>query len=848
VTLLAFSCRGHIEDFYFNTVFHDNNYEDADLTVSVDVHSKEPTCLSFQLYSPVDGLVASAAVESIQPGQHNLLKKFNVSHPRKWTAETPFLYSLTMQLLGSETATVLHTVTHSVGFRQVEIKNGNLTVNGRDIIFRGVNRHEHHPRFGRAVPLEFARKDILLMKQYNINAVRCSHYPNDPRFYQLCNELGLWVIDEADLECHGFWEPIAKALDLPETMDYEEKKKLVLARAASFTTDNPQWSEAYLDRARQMVYRDRNHPCIVIWSLGNEAFYGQNHTAMYNLVKEIDPTRPVHYEGDANASSADVFSFMYPSLDVLERFVAQQGSNFEKPLILCEYVHAMGNGPGSAREYQDMFYKHRILQGGFVWEWANHGLITKSDEGVEYFGYGGDFGEYPHDGKFCMDGLTDSNHMPTPGLENMKSVYEPIKVDFFMEKGEAAIRNLYDFASLQNIQTEWTIDAFPLNRLGNRDQIASGSLELGHVPARSFALVKLPLTNIEASSVRETWLTLRFSVKRQTSWSNAGHIVCIAQVRLDENKELNDGISSPFLTSNPASIVDNDECIMYTGTNMSFEFDKVEGRIVSWTVNSRKLLTSGLNRLTFWRTPTNNDEPVSAPYWRRFGLDNLRHRVNSVNISTDSIDGALLEICTDTYIGPPILGWGFRVLVTYKFYGATLKISTVVVPTSIADHELIPKNLPRVGWEFGIPDEFQQAQWFGLGPGESYSDKKDGVHVGVFKSKVSDLDYSYEVPQENGNHTDTRWVWCGQGNNGGGLLARMTEIGIRSHFGFKISNENNLDFAKHPHEVGRGPSFLRLDFAHQGLGSQSCGPGVLTDYTVETKEMKFEVVLEYAER
>jgi beta-galactosidase len=456
VTLIGFHPSGHIEDFNVDTSF-DDQYVDANLRIEMNIVSEQQALVSIDLRTKSDSKIVQSMTLDIDKVADPVITSMSIKAPHHWTAEDPFLYEIEMTLFVGGTA--VHGVKHNVGFRQVEIKNGNITVNGRTILFKGVNRHEMHPKYGRAVPYDFMRQDLLLMKQYNINAVRCSHYPNHPLFYDVCDELGLWVIDEADLECHGMYDVVARPLDIPEAMDYDERKKLCFPQAAAFTTDNPDWKEAYLDRARQMVYRDRNHPSIIIWSLGNEAFYGSNHAAMYELIKSVDPGRPVHYEGDMEAKTADMFSMMYPSLEVLKKFAAKYGDNFEKPLILCEYAHAMGNGPGGMREYQDLFYKERILQGGFIWEWANHGLLKKDEKsGKEFYAYGGDFGEYPHDGTFVMDGLLNARHEPTPGLTSFKKIIQPVSCS--LENGQLNVKNLYDFISLEHLSLEWTIKEF----------------------------------------------------------------------------------------------------------------------------------------------------------------------------------------------------------------------------------------------------------------------------------------------------------------------------------------------------------------------------------------------------
>lgn len=459
VYLLALP-SSRIEDFSVRT-FLDEKYRDASLEVAfgLDVRSDTDISLTLRDSGDNDRIIQHAAFSpSTKSGKvsHTL----HVPSPNLWTAESPYLYDLEIKLLKRGGQTALQTLHQRVGFRQVEIQDGLLTVNGKPILLQGVNRHDHHPRFGRAVPLDFIRKDLLLMKQHNINALRCSHYPPDPRMLDLCDEMGFWVMDEADLECHGFYDAVARPLDIPEEMDYEERKKLAFPQAAEYTSNNPSWKGQYVDRMECVVQRDKNHPSIIIWSLGNEAFYGQNHKAMYEYTRRVDPTRPVHYEGDAKAESADMFSYMYAPVERLIKLAETEGvtdGKFNKPIVMCEYAHAMGNGPGNMQGYQDAFRKHPRLQGGFIWEWANHGLWKEEESGKKYYAYGGDFDEVVHDNTFVMDGLCFSDHTPTPGLTEYKKVIEPIKAK--VQNGKLMVTNLHDFVDLNEFIATYTVQA-----------------------------------------------------------------------------------------------------------------------------------------------------------------------------------------------------------------------------------------------------------------------------------------------------------------------------------------------------------------------------------------------------
>ena len=454
--LISFPPECRIKDFFIETDL-DSNYENAVLRANVSLRCSGRGALIVSV-EKMDGTPVGRCELNIKVDTEDTLRlAIPVTNPLKWTAETPHLYRVTIELVGGYRCYCIH---QNVGFRKVELIGGLICVNGKAIRLRGTNRHEHHPEFGRAVPLDFIRQDLLLMKAHNINAIRCSHYPPHPKLFELTDELGFWVVDEADLECHGFYDAVARPLDIPEDMDYEERKKMAFGKAAEYTSNKPSWREAYLDRMRSMVCRDRNHPSIIIWSLGNEAFYGQNHKAMYDLTKEIDPGRLIHYEGDQEAKSADMYSYMYPSIERLSELVETAGvkadGTFDKPVILCEYAHAMGNGPGWLEDYEALFRKYPRLQGGFIWEWANHGLV-KEEDGKRFYAYGGDFGDFPNDGTFVMDGLCYSDHRPTPGLIELKKVIQPVRMTL-ADARTLLVENGYDFLDLDHLVASFKVE------------------------------------------------------------------------------------------------------------------------------------------------------------------------------------------------------------------------------------------------------------------------------------------------------------------------------------------------------------------------------------------------------
>lgn len=447
--------EARIEDIHIRTEL-DGQYKDASLLVDLSMHQSDMVTPTVVL-ALQDGDIEVASEQRAIAATEKLIKfEIPISNPMKWTAETPYLYKLKVSLISSSGVT-LQTILQNVGFRKIELKDGLIMANGSAILFRGTNRHDHHPKLGRAVPAEFLKKDLLIMKQHNINALRTSHYPAQPLLYDLADELGLWVMDEADLECHGFYDVVTQPVDPPPYLDYEGSKETYFPLAAQFTSDNPEWRASYVDRMEQMVQRDKNHPCIFSWSLGNESFYGANHVAMVEYARGLDD-RLIHYEGDIKTETSDMYSYMYPDMDRLTRLVETEGiidGLYQKPVILCEYGHAMGNGPGWLQEYQDMFRKYKRLQGGFIWEWANHGLLHEKG----FYAYGGDFGDEPNDHTFVMDGLCNSEHNPTPGLIELKKVFQPVKFEVD-DADRIMITNEYDFVDLGHLDGSYTIEAF----------------------------------------------------------------------------------------------------------------------------------------------------------------------------------------------------------------------------------------------------------------------------------------------------------------------------------------------------------------------------------------------------
>ena len=693
-----------------------------------------------------------------------------------WTAENPRLYE-------GELVTGGERVPVRIGFRTVRFDQGVLTVNGKAILLRGVNRHEWHPEHGRAVPLATMREDLLIMKRHNINAVRSSHYPPHPDFLALCDELGLWVIDECDLETHGF-----------EFVQWRRNP-----------SDDPAWADALLDRMRRMVERDKNHPSIIGWSLGNESGKGANLAAMSAWAKDRDPSRFIHYEGDWDSPYVDVYSRMYAShaeVDAIGRgeepVTEDPGVDAHRrglPFLQCEYGHAMGTGPGGLTEYQELFEKYDRVAGGFIWEWIDHGIPKVTDAGVRYFGYGGDFGEVVHDGNFVADGLLFPDRTPSPGLVEYKKVIEPVRIT--PGAGSVEIENKYDFADTAHLAFEWIVEA-------EGAELGRGSLAVPVIPAGERVSVALPeLPGGEG----ESWVTVRAVLAADAPWAAAGHEIAWGQARVAE---------APPVTTKPVELAHGPGRFDEFGRLTEIGGLAVDGPVVD-----------------LWRAPTDNDiahAGVSvAVAWRALGLDRLQHR--TVEIRREA--GELL-VCTR--IAPAAVDRGFA-----ADYRWTATDGGLLLRVDLAPIGEWVDPLPRIGVRLALPGAIERVTWFGEGPGEAYRDMRKAARVGRFAATVDELQTPYLFPQENGNRTGTRWAELSTAD-GRGLRISGAPV---FDFTARRWTDHDLDAAKHTSDlIPRDRVFLHVDLAHNGLGSASCGPGVLPQHQLRlTEPVSFEVAL-----
>ncbi|WP_406071372.1 DUF4981 domain-containing protein [Streptomyces sp. NBC_01020] len=690
-----------------------------------------------------------------------------------WTAETPRLYE-------GELATAGERVALRIGFRTVRVEDGVIKVNGRRILFRGVNRHEFHPDTGRTLDLETMRADVVLMKQHNINAVRTSHYPPHPDFLGLCDELGLWVVDECDLETHGFTE-----------QDWRGNP-----------VDDERWTPALLDRAARMVERDKNHPSVVIWSLGNECGTGRGLTAMADWIRDRDPDRPLHYEGDRSCADTDMYSRMYAShAEVAAIGRGEDGGPAERrqlPFILCEYGHAMGNGPGGLTEYQQLFDAYERNQGGFVWEWIDHGL-THPALG---YAYGGDFGEELHDANFVCDGLLFPDRTPSPALAEYKKVIEPVGIEGDGAAGTVRIVNRYDFTGLSHLVFEWSYEVAG-------GTVSTGVLDIPELAPGKRAEVPLPAPP-DTDRDAESWWTVRALLA-----DGSRHEVAWAQLPAAPGRRA--GAAVPE-SSGPRRAGE-----LITLGPAAFDARTGELRTVGRTA-LREL------RLDVWRAPTDNDngtDPVTgARYgqlWRELGLHRMQHRLDAVELS-----GTALTV--RTRVAPAARDAGLLTVYRWTSDGTRLRLTVSVTPDGAWN---VP--LPRLGIRFVLPAGAESAVWCGGGPGEAYPDTRAASRLGRWESSVDGLQTPYVRPQENGARADVRWAAIG-----GVRVAGDPEFGFTA----RRWTSEQLDAAEHRADLrpaGR-QVWVNLDHAQHGIGSQSCGPGVLPQHQLHAEPAEFSFI------
>jgi beta-galactosidase/beta-glucuronidase len=779
----------HLRDVRVRTSMK-NEYRDATLDIVAEVVGGSGTLVARLL--DADG---KTVAERTAPASGKVQFDINIANPKKWSAEEPNLYSLILSMQAPGSPTVIHRI--AVGFRQIETKDGRLLLNGVPIKLRGVNRHDTHPDTGHAVTYDDMLRDAVLMKQHNINTVRTSHYPNDSRWLDICDWLGLYVIDETDLETHGFG-PLGIWDQLPK---------------------DPAWKDAFVDRAERMVERDKNHPSIIMWSLGNESGWGENHEAMAGRIRELDPTRLIHYEGGGgNAPCLDVVSVMYPTL---EKLIAEgERTDDPRPYFMCEYAHAMGNGPGNLREYQEVIEKYPRLLGGCIWEWVDHGIRQQTPDGREWFAYGGDFGDIPNDGNFCIDGLNFPDRIPHSGLIEYKKIIEPVRVEADLARGEIKIFNRYAFRQLNSLQGLW-------RETDGEKTLSQGTLT--PLDASPGGWMRMILEGLPTSATgRGRWLELSFVTAEESEWATKGFELAWAQFEIPATvpKQKPAPAAAP-----PLQLQQTPSALALRGENLSLDLDLDHATIARWESQGISLFSAGPTPY-LWRAPTDNDHYIGND-WRKHGFDRLALRVGSKSIEPISPASVLVHFAGT--LGAAGLRPIADVEIRYTIHGS----GDVVIHTSFTPKvELI--TLPRFGLRAILNGKLDRFAWFGLGPHETYRDRRDSGRVGVWRGTVADQHVPYIRPQENGNKSDVRWATVTDARGAGLAIFGMPTLNVN----VQRYRDEDLVAAKHAHELSfRDATVLHMDLDHAGLGSASCGPRPLEKYLLPPKPMAFSVRL-----
>lgn len=822
VYLLDRPTRG-VQD-YFTTTMHDA----ARAEVSVRASFRgEPVPATVTLLDADGALVGEAALEP-HPGDPDFTHRATVRVPeaRLWTAETPYLYE--MRIVAPH-----EVITDRVGIRRVDVQDAVLRLNGEPITFRGVNRHDSDPVTGFTVDVEHMRRDLALMKQHNINAVRSAHYPNSPEFYELCDEYGLYVIAEADNESHGTQSRHLRDSSWENVVEHWNE----------LIADDPDWIEATLDRSRQCVVREKNRPSILVWSAGNEGAYGVTFEKALEWTKAYDPTRLTHYESSYyrdgkrryDYSNIDVYSRMYPSR---EEILADLERITDKPYLLVEYAHAMGNGPGDLAMYADLIAEHPQMCGGFVWEWCDHAVATRTKDGRVRYLYGGDHGETVHDGNFCIDGLVFPDRTPHTGLLEYKNVHRPARLTAFdQDTGTATVRNDLDFLDLADVAEvayEVTCDGTVTD---------SGVVALdGPVPPHTQTRIHVPAHTPEAGRAH---LRLIYRAVRPAPLLQVGHEFGFDEVAL-RTADPRDQAARRILAgaeagteaatetggdaAAPTPRADHDgRWIHVTGAGFRYTFDTYTGMLHAMRVGGRDLLAapSGLN---IWRAPTDNDRRIKLA-WLAAHYDEASTRAYSTDV--DEAQGGIVVRSVGAVVAPtvqPILRTDTRWRV-----GADGRIALHVH----AERDLEFPELPRFGVRLHLTDALDRVRYHGIGPAESYPDKRHAGYHGGFESAVADLHEDYLRPQENGSHTDCDLVAL----TGAGLT--LTAAGP-APFSFNASPYTQEELTRTAHSADLRPSgttVLCLDAAQAGIGSASCGPELAPRFRVDAPELTLDVTL-----
>ncbi len=774
-----------------------NGYTDGRLTVTAKVKGSGELTLDL-----IDAAGKTVASDVIKNAKGNVVKTFDITAPQKWTAETPNLYTLRATFTkGKET----EVIPVNVGFRSVKIKNGQLLVNGQPVLIKGADRHELDPDGGYVVSKERMLQDIKLMKELNFNAVRTCHYPDDPYWYDLCDRYGLYITAEANIESHG--------------MGYGDK---TLAKV-------PAWKKATIERNDRHVARNFNHPSIIVWSLGNEAGYGPNFDAAYEYVKAMDPSRPVQYERAEKNGKSDIYCPMYSGYKGVEQFANDKADM--RPMIQCEYAHAMGNSEGGFKEYWDLFRKYPKLQGGYIWDFVDQSIRWKGKNGQEIFAYGGDWNDYdPSDWNFCDNGVVSPDRVPNPHAWEVKRVQQPI-LTTLAAPHKVSVYNENFFRPLDNERMTWTL-------LHDGKAVRTGSIDRLDVAPQATVQLDIPYGDI--SDKGEWLLNLTYLTREEKNLVPAGHIVAEEQIVLRPYDGTNCKVCPRCALNAPAlTVTDADGKLTFTSTSLNLVFDKATGFITRYDVDGTEMLVEGASiKPNFWRAPTDND--LGAGMQKKFRAW-LAPEMKLTSLNEEEKAGR--GIVTAMYDMPEVHA---TMTITYTLNGKgelNVRQAMKMLPDA---KEAKVSDMFRYGMVMDMPKSFENVEFYGRGPEENYIDRHTSADLGIYDITVTDMPYRYIRPQETGTRSDLRW-YVVTNSAGNGLKVTAAEPFSASALHYTIAT---LDEGEEKHNAHWGDikednvTQLCVDLRQMGLGCvDSWGAWPMDKYLIHPADYTFDYTL-----
>ena len=767
--------NAHIQDYRITTSFKGDDFSKSTLKLDATIENKGKTWKSGQLQVAVidpsgkEMFAKEASISAVKKGQKlDASLSELVNQPALWSAETPVLYTVILSLK-NKSGQVTEVISEKFGFRKIEIKNKRVYVNGQPVFFKGVNRHDTHPVFGKAIPVSSMIEDIELMKTHNVNTVRTSHYPNDVRMYALYDYYGLYVMSEADLETHG---------------------NNSLSRMTS-------WIPAYVDRNIRNVKEHVNRPSIIFWSMGNECGSGDNFNKVYSAIKAEDDSRPVHYEGKNDA--ADLYSRMYPSV---ESMIATGNNDNDQPFFLCEYAHAMGNSIGNLPEYWDYIENHsKKTIGGCIWDWVDQGLMKYGGAEDEFL-YGGDFGDKPNDNDFCLNGIVTPDRKVTPKLLEVKQVYQYIKIEAEDAKtGKLKIKNSYAFINLDQFDIQWVL-------LENGKNVAQGEMPALNLKPGESKSIKIPF-NKELSENKEYFLNIYFALNEDQVWADKGHVVASEQISMSSRPQL---VQIKDAGAKPLNLLDEDELVTVSGDDIKLVFSKTTGMLNSMVIEGEEMIYEGKGFSLNWYRSINNDR-------RNY----IEPQIELSNFNTTKSSGNI--IVNTSFIAN--IGEGRKSVIPYSI-NYTIHPSGVVEVNANIDNTNDGLHIPRLGLAISLAPGLENVEWYGRGPHENYADRKASTYYGIYTNTVTGMEEDYVRSQTMGNRDDVRWINI-KGENGGISISTSGRLNFSAlHFYDKDLWEVGHHYLLP--EVKKSETVLSLDYMQRGLGNASCGPGPMQKY------------------